>query len=214
MLNSPTRVRFRQILGFSSIAYCLKMIRGLDQSALQNCIPTLLRVCSRGLDGWGALRMGDFRQAQKRFASSLIEDPGDALIQTAMAKIIQADGNPEGASHAIAIAIWLGSSSADVNFLAGSIALAQGDESEALRYFENAVRANFLFSESDAYYARTFLRYFLEPDAVPQLYGLGFLSTSCMEFERIIDFLRELERQDLANQLGREQSGNCHSRRP
>ena len=167
-----------------------------------------------GLDGWGALRMGDFRQAQKRFASSLIEDPDDALIQTAMAKIIQAEGNPEGASHAIAIAIWLGSSSADVNFLAGSIALDQGDESEALRYFENAVRANSLFSESDAYYARTFLRYFLEPDTVPQLHGLGFLSTSCMEFERIIDFLRELERQDLANQLGREQSGNCHSRRP
>ena len=166
------------------------------------------------LDGWSALRTGNYEQARKHFTSALIENPGDALAQAALARVIQAEGNPESASEAIGIAIWLSNNSADANFLAGSISLAQEDEDEAVRFFENAVRADSLFSESDAYYARTFLRYFLEPDAVPKLYGLGFLSTSCMEFERIIDSLRELEKQDLANQLGREQSGNCHSRRP
>ena len=157
------------------------------------------------LDGWSTLSAGNFEQARRHFTSALIENPGDALAQAALARVIKAEGNPERASEAIGIAIWLGSNSADVNFLAGSISLAQGDEIQALRYFENAVRANSLFSESSAYYARTFLRYFLEPDTVPQLYGLGFLSTSCMEFERIIDFLRELEMQDLANQLGKQQ---------
>ena len=164
-----------------------------------------------GLDGWNELQTGNFKQARKHFTSALIESPDDALAQAALAWVIQAEGNPESAFEAIGIAVWLGSNSANVNFLAGSIALARGDESEALRYFENAVRSNSLFSESDTYYARTFLRYFLEPDAVPQLHGFGFLSMSCMESERILDFLSEQERWDLVNQLETEQPNDGHS---
>ncbi|MFQ5921386.1 MAG: O-antigen ligase family protein [Anaerolineales bacterium] len=156
------------------------------------------------LNGWAALRKGDFGQARKYFTSALGADPNDALALAGLAKVTQAEGNSSSALEMIRRATWLGGGSADASFLAGSIALAQGDEDEALRYFESAARSDSLYSESEAYYARTYLRYFLEPDAVPQLVGIGVLTVSGQEMEDIIEFLKERERQELVSQFGWE----------
>ena len=157
-----------------------------------------------GLDGWAALRKGNLGRARKNFTTALDADPGDALALAGLAKVTQAEGNSSGALEMIRRATWLGGGSADVAFLAGSIALAQGDEDGALRYFENAARSDSLYSESGAYYARTYLRYFLEQDAVPQLVGLGVLTVPGQEMEDIIEFLKEPERQELLSQFGFE----------
>ena len=164
-----------------------------------------------GLNGWAALQDKDHRQAQEYFTDALEANPGDSLVLAGLAKLLQAEGDSSSALQMIKRASWLGDNSADVGFVAGSIALAQGDEDEALRYFENAARSESLYSESEAYYARTYLRYYLEPDAVPQLFGLGFLSPSSMEFQLILDFLRKQERWDLVNLLGMQGSDSGQS---
>ena len=155
-----------------------------------------------GLDGWAALQEGDLVSAARHFAFSYDAEPGSAIALAGSAAVSQAQGNPAGASKLIDRALWLSSGSADVSFLAGWIALDQGDESNAIRHFEDAARSNMRFSESQPYYARTFLRYFLEQDAVPQLVGLGVPSLSAEDMQDIIVLLGEYDRRDLVTQLG------------
>ncbi|MCH8093177.1 MAG: O-antigen ligase family protein [Chloroflexi bacterium] len=154
-----------------------------------------------GLNGWAALRKDSLRPARDYFTTALGADPSDALALAGLAKVAQAEGHSSRAMELIRRAIWLGGGSANVNFLAGSIALAQGDVEHALRYFEDAARSTSLYSESAPYYARTYLRYYLEPDAVPQLVGLGIFTLSSQEKEDIIEFLKERKRQDLIHQF-------------
>ena len=154
-----------------------------------------------GLNGWAALRKESLRPAREYFTAALEADPSDALALAGLAKVAQAEGHLSRAMELIRRAIWLGGGSARVNFLAGSIALAQGDVEQALHYFEDAARSDSLYSESGPYYARTYLRFYLEPDAVPQLVRSGIFTVSSQEKEDIIEFLEERERQDLIHQF-------------
>ena len=156
------------------------------------------------LEGWAALQEGDLALADQHFAFATKADPASAITLAGTALVSQAEGNPDDASKMIGRALWLSAGSADISFVAGSIALDQGDETTALRFFEDSARANLGYSESGPYYARTFLRYYSKPDAVPQLIGLGVPTLSNGATQDIIEFLAERERQDLIHQVGWE----------
>ena len=176
------------------------MNRELVHSGKSTTIPTRP---SRFWPAWRAgLQKDDIVLAGENFASALNADPGSAIALAGSALVNQARGNSEEASKMIGQAFWLKPGSADISFVAGAIALDQGDETNALRYFEDAARANGSFSESAPYYVRTFLRYYSKPDSVPQFIGTGVPALSEQAMQDIIEFLVERERQDLVQQLG------------
>ena len=154
------------------------------------------------LEGWAALQEGDLTLAGERFALTTNADPGYAIALAGSALVSQASGNSKEASKLIGQAFWLKPSSADISFEAGAIALDQGDKTIALRYFEDAARANGSFSESAPYYARTFLRYYSKPDSVPQFIGLGVPTLSDQAMQDIVELLLQRDRHDLMQQFG------------
>jgi tetratricopeptide (TPR) repeat protein len=129
-----------------------------------------------------ANRKGEFLKALDKFKQALAANP---LESRAIAGIAQSElhlGQINDARRDIQIALFIGGSNPEFPIIAGEIALEQDRNSEAQDFFNQAHNQIMNIQYSSAYYYRSYYRYFLSSDLVPQItlanFPYGFVDGS------------------------------------
>ncbi len=141
--------------------------------------------------GWEFLQDGDLLQAHTAFTHVLDQNPLNVEAYRGLAQTALLMGELAEAENLIDTAHFIGGNSVKVLFTAGEIALEQGNSQAAANFVLQGFHQILEHSSSWSFYARTYGRFFPEPDLVPQLYRLNLSEKDLMMVSIAIDYLRE-----------------------
>ncbi|TFH32665.1 MAG: tetratricopeptide repeat protein, partial [Anaerolineales bacterium] len=118
---------------------------------------------------WQALDASNYDKAEMQFRTIIASNPLSASGYKGLSETQFFKSNYDNAKANIRIALFLDPSDPYAHFLLGRIHEANNDVEDALRSYSNGYTALSKLSDSWSYYARTYHRFFPEPDFVPQL---------------------------------------------
>jgi tetratricopeptide (TPR) repeat protein len=118
---------------------------------------------------WETLRSGQVEEAKAAFMEALQANPRDSYAFAGLALTCQELGVPEDANLNIEKALFLAPSSPMIRHAAVRIALNQGRKDDALEAYHQVHELIENKEFSSSYYYRTYYRFFLISDLVPQL---------------------------------------------
>ncbi|NIM93356.1 MAG: hypothetical protein GTO18_06560 [Anaerolineales bacterium] len=121
------------------------------------------------LNGLRALSSNQFKEAEALFMQAIDANPADARAYAGLALVDQQFGRSDEAQYHAQVATFLNSTSPHIQHAAGLVALQQGREKTAYRYFQRAFDLVEDRSYSPSYYYRTYNRFFLASDLAHQM---------------------------------------------
>lgn len=155
-------------------------------------------------EGWQRLGSQDPVAAEGSFRSALEIEPGNAEAYAGLAVVELMAGHGDQAQRNSETALFLDPGSTVALMAAARISLSADQFDRAADFAQAAYDAFREQSESDSYYARTYLRYFLAGDKIPQLPRPGVLLIFADDIRQIVSSLRsegDLERADRIESL-------------
>ena len=143
------------------------------------------------MEGWELLGNGDHLQARTAFTQALDQNPLSVEAYRGLAQAALHLDEVVEAQKLIDTAHFIGDNSTRFYFTAGEIALAQGDFPAAANLVLQGFNQILEQSNSWSFYARTYGRFFPEPDLVPQLYRINLSEKDLTMLYIIIEYLNE-----------------------
>ncbi len=143
------------------------------------------------MGGWEFLQNGDLLQARTAFTHTLDQNPLNVEAYRGLAQTALLMDEVVEAKKLIDTAHFIGGNSTRVFFTAGEIALEQGQLQAAADFVLQGFNQILEQSSSWSFYARTYGRFFPEPDLVPQLYRINLSEKDLMMLSIVIDYLNE-----------------------
>jgi O-antigen ligase/Tfp pilus assembly protein PilF len=163
------------------------------------------------IQGWQALLSNQLDTATSKFRQSIRTNPAEGLAYAGIGYTLQQFGQIDDANFNIQFATFLKSSSPLVLQAAATVAQQQGLEIEARNHIQSAFDQIDGLSYSSSYYFRTYLRYFLQSDLVPQMKRGGLTSQIVESLQALTDYYIETGKpnnaKDIQNRIAVEMRG-------
>jgi tetratricopeptide (TPR) repeat protein len=121
------------------------------------------------VQGWKSLMDDQWTIARDTFLETIQNNPTEGLAYAGLGYAYLQLGQGKEVNTNIDIATFMKSSSLLVLHTAGAIAQQQGQNEDALQYFQSAFDQIENMSYSSSFYNRTYYRFFLPSDLVPQM---------------------------------------------
>ncbi len=121
-----------------------------------------------------ALLQGEHQKAVEKFDGALEKDPQSARVYAGLAQTEQELGKSDDAWLHMQIALFIDGSSPEILFSASTLADEQGREDESQRYLKQALDQMENQTFSSSYYYRSYYRFFLSSDLMPQIMRPNF----------------------------------------
>jgi tetratricopeptide (TPR) repeat protein len=118
---------------------------------------------------WQALDSSNYDEAETQFKAIINSNPLSTSGYKGLSETKLNTGNFSAAQTSIRIALFLDPSDPYSHFLLGRIYEASGEDNRAMKSYIAGYEALKNQSDSWSYYARTYHRFFPEPDFIPQL---------------------------------------------
>ncbi len=162
---------------------------------------------------WQALDSSAYDEAETRFGAMIQSNPLSTSGYKGLSETQLSTGNDDAARAIIQIALFLDPADPYSHFLLGRIHEARGDDERAIISYSAGFDALTNLSDSWSYYARTYHRFFPEPDFVPQLLRyfptaqeVKILCTLSTHYYDIREYETAMEIKSFLDRLGAETS--------
>ena len=160
-LNADPWLQFSQAFKESDIAS-----QAIEQFDLDS---TLFPARALMIEAQEALLQGEHHEAEEKFKGALEKDPLSGRVYAGLAQAEQVLGKSDEAWRHMQIAVFINGSNSEILFAASTLADGQGREDESQRYLKQAFDQMENQSFSSSYYYRSYYRFFLSSDLMPQI---------------------------------------------
>jgi Flp pilus assembly protein TadD len=150
------------------------------------------------VQGWKAISTDQWDIARDTFIEAIQNDPSEGLSYAGLGLALLQLGQEEEAETNMHVATFLKSSSPLVLHTAGAVAQQRGKESDAIQYFQSAFSQMEKMSYSPSFYSRTYYRFFLSSDLVPQMRRGGLTSEMVDSFLLLAEHYDENGKSEIA----------------
>lgn len=131
--------------------------------------------------GWQAIDQGRFDQAREHFEGALAVGLGPSWAYAGMAVVQARQGDHAAAERTFMKGVFLHGARPELLLSGSRIAALRGDLEGSEYLASEALRSVMRNSDSQPYYSRTYLRYYLEPDTAPWMKSLLLLASLYQE---------------------------------
>jgi tetratricopeptide (TPR) repeat protein len=135
---------------------------------------TLFPAMALMIEAQQALLQGEHQEAIEKFEGALEKDPQSGPAYAGLAQAEQVLGKSDEAWRHKQIAIFIDGSNSEILFAASTLADEQGREDESQRYLQQAFDQMEDQTFSSSYYYRSYYRFFLSSDLMPQIMHPNF----------------------------------------
>jgi hypothetical protein len=120
-------------------------------------------------NAWQAQETGQFEIAESTFRAFIKSNPSSSLGYRGLSQTLLEKGDLQAAEQTALLSIFINPADPSGYFIRGQILEAEDEWLSAMEMYANGFDSIRSQSESWSYYARTYYRFFPEPDFVPQL---------------------------------------------
>lgn len=159
-----------------------------DSVSAEQILPTNFEANDHALRGWYYAKLQEWDHAREEFDRAVTINPAHAFARSGLAFLDLLAGSISSAEVHSKVAENSPGNNPMIHFVAGKIALEQGDLDEAMGLFERAYDLYSSQTYSDRYYKVVYRLDYIIPETVPQLKSVFVTEDMITAFHELADY--------------------------